>query len=111
MNNLNAANAVTPTPGNAWRRLSCAERQALVKNSLNGMPAISDDVLDVVETKEDGQVIMRLIEPLSADKRGALLLDVEAYLKETIDEALVVWLEPLGDKSSLRNLRGIEVKS
>lgn len=111
MNHLSAANAITPTPGDPWRNRSGAERQALVKDALNGLPAIPGGVLDVVETKEDGQVILRLLEPVSADKRGTLLLDVEAYLKETIDEALVVWLEPLGDKSSLRNLRGIEVKS
>ena len=37
--------------------------------------------------------------------------DLEAFLKESIDPGLVVWLEPLGDRSSLRNLRGIEVKS
>jgi hypothetical protein len=32
-------------------------------------------------------------------------------LKAHIDDALTVWLEPLGDRNSLRNLRGIEVKS
>jgi hypothetical protein len=36
---------------------------------------------------------------------------LEDYLKESIDAGLVVWLEPFGDRNSLRNLRGIEVKS
>ena len=44
-------------------------------------------------------------------KRGPLLLDFEVFLKEAIDPGLVVWLEPLGDRNSLRNLRGIEVKA
>ena len=59
----------------------------------------------------DGQVIVNLLESLSADKRGPLLLDLEELLKGSVDPGLVVWLESLGDRSSLRNLRGIEVKS
>lgn len=55
-------------------------------------------------------MIVGLRVPVPADKRGTLLLDLEASLKESIDPGLVVWLEPLGDRSSLRNLRGIEVK-
>ena len=43
-------------------------------------------------------------------ERGILLLEVEKILKEKIDEALMIWLEPVGDKSKLRNLRGIEIK-
>jgi hypothetical protein len=71
----------------------------------------SNKILTAVETKLDGQVIIRLMVPVPADKRGYLLLDLEAFLKESIDPGLVVWLEPFGDRSSLRNLRGIEVKS
>jgi len=47
---------------------------------------------------------------LPASERGPFLLDLEDYLRE-IDQALVVWLQPLGDRNSLRNLRGIEVKT
>ncbi len=56
-------------------------------------------------------MIVRLLVPVPAGKRGTLLLDLEAGLKQLIDPGLVVWLEPLGDRSSLRNLRGIEVRS
>ena len=73
--------------------------------------AFQDKTLVAVEAKPDGQVIIRLLEPVPADKRGTLLLDLEAFLKESIDPGLAVWLEPLGDHNSLRNLRGIEVKS
>lgn len=73
------------------------------------MPAVND-ILIIVAAKLDGQVIARLLKPVPADKRGTLLLDIEAFLKESIDPGLVVWLESLGDRSSLRNLRGIEVK-
>ena len=31
-------------------------------------------------------------------------------MKADIDEGITLWLEPVGDKSKLRNLRGIELK-
>lgn len=68
-------------------------------------------LLMIMEAKKDGQVIVSLLESLPADKRGTLLLNLEAFLKESIDPGLVVWLEPLGDRNSLRNLRGIEVRA
>ena len=39
-----------------------------------------------------------------------MLLELESYLKENIDKGLTVWLEPVGDRSKLRNLRGIKIK-
>ena len=35
---------------------------------------------------------------------------LEEKLKKEIDEGLTIWLEPVGDKSKLRNLRGIVIK-
>ena len=60
---------------------------------------------------DDGQVIVRLQESLPASQRGGLLLDLEDFLKGAVDPGLAVWLEGLGDRNSLRNLRGIEVKA
>lgn len=68
------------------------------------------DVLELVDAKEDGQVILHLLQDLSADRRGTLLLDFEGVLKAEIDQGLNVWLEPLKDRSALRKMRGIEVK-
>lgn len=109
--NLCYANTDTPTPSHAWCQLSDGERLALVNNNVGVNMASLNKVLVAVEAKPDGQVIVKLLEPVSADKRGTLLLDLEASLKESVDPGLVVWLEPFGDRSSLRNLRGIEVKS
>ena len=39
-----------------------------------------------------------------------LLLDLEERLKKNIDKGLTVWFEPIGDKSKLRNLRGIKIQ-
>ncbi|MCR4304408.1 MAG: hypothetical protein NUV63_09345 [Gallionella sp.] len=109
--NLYNANTNTPAPGHTWRQLSDNERLVLVNNTVTARMAALNKTLVAVEAKLDGQVIIRLLEPVPADKRGTLLLDLEAFLKESIDPGLVVWLEPFGDRSSLRNLRGIEVKS
>jgi hypothetical protein len=111
MVNLKYAQTDTPSPGSEWRQLSDAGRHARVIEALKtGMAAVNGAVL-IAAAKEDGQIIVNLVEPLSAGKRGQLLLDLEAFLKEAIDPGLAVWLEPLGDRNSLRNLRGIEVKA
>jgi hypothetical protein len=111
MINLNDAQANTPSPSLAWRQLSDAERFTLVMNALHTGPTALDGNVVIAAAKQDGQIIVNLVESRPASKRGPLLLDFEASLKEKIDPSLVVWLEPLGDRNSLRNLRGIEVKA
>ncbi len=105
------ANEATPVPGPAWSRLRDDERLQLVKSTVAGKLGAAGDIFLFVEAKRDGQVILVLREPVPADKRGTLLLDLESLLKESIDPGIAVWLEPLGDRNSLRNLRGIEVKA
>ncbi|HEY8034654.1 MAG TPA: hypothetical protein VIF37_03585 [Methylobacter sp.] len=109
--NLCYARTESPTPGQAWCQLSDDERLVLVNNTLTANTAFSNKIFIPVEAKQDGQIIIRLLESVSASIRGTLLLDIEAFLKESIDQGLVIWLEPFGDRNSLRNLRGIEVKS
>lgn len=101
----------TPSPSPAWQQLSNTERRARVMGALQGGSAVLNSVVVIVAAKADGQIIVNLTEPLSASKRGQLLLDLEEFLKKAIDPGLAVWLEPLGDRNSLRNLRGIEVKA
>jgi len=110
-NNLSYATAITPTPEGDWLQMSDAERLELVNHTLVQHSEATMKVLVAIEARQDGQVIVKFLEPLGPDKRGTVLLDFEQALKDTIDAGLVVWLEPLGDRSSLRNLRGIEVKS
>lgn len=108
--NLCYAYTDTPTPGQAWCKLTEVERLALIKETVSEKEDSWGKILVIVDSKIDGQVIVSLLEPVPADKRGTLLLDLESFLQQTIDPGLVVWLEPLGDRNSLRNLRGIEVK-
>ena len=109
--NFSNASAITPTPGNAWTEISDDERLELARKTLALYPAATKDILDVTGVKRDGQVIVTFLEPVGPEERGTVLLDFEEYMKEAIDQGLTVWLEPLGDRNSLRNLRGIEVKA
>ena len=103
--------ADTPSPSPEWRRLSDAERRARVALALSVGTSVFNGAIVIIKAMKDGQIIVNLTESMPAGKRGTLLLDLEAFLKKAIDPGLVVWLTSLGDRNSLRNLRGIEVKS
>jgi hypothetical protein len=104
------SDAETPKCGEAWLGCSSAQRRDLVKAVIGQLPECRA-LVEVVHLQDDGQVTVRFGEPVPADRRGGLLLDLEAALKERVDPGLTVWLEPLGDKNSLRKLRGIDVRS
>ena len=110
-NNLSLAGVDTPTPTPEWVGRSEAERLSLLARTMASKSAAFQERLSVTQAKDDGQVIVKLKESLPAGERGTLLLDFEAFLKEAVDPSLAVWVEALGDKNSLRNLRGIEVKA
>ena len=111
--NINFFHAATSTqpPSESWSNLRDDERIGVIRKALTEQPGGLGANLVVTSTKEDGQVIVSFKEPVGAAMRGSILLDLEQYLKDTIDPGLTAWLEPLGDRNSLRNLRGIEVKS
>lgn len=109
---LSDAYSVTPTPGSSWMNDSDEGRLESVKMALleSSPETTFKEKVDIVEAKKDGQVIVKFLEPLGPEVRGTILLDLEEYLKGKVERGLTVWLEPLGDRNSLRNLRGIEVK-
>jgi hypothetical protein len=104
------ANIETPIPSAAWASLGERQRVDQIISKLEAGPERFLFQIQVITAKADGQVIVRLKNPLPVDRRGPFLLDLEEYLKAHIDDAIAIWLEPLGDRNSLRNLRGIEVK-
>ena len=104
------ADVPTPTSGAAWLALNERQRVDQVKKRLEASPTQFLSQIEIITAKADGQVIVHMKQSLPASQRGPFLLDLEDYIRD-IDQALVVWLEPLGDKNSLRNLRGIEVKA
>jgi len=103
--------AETPIPGNKWLKLSDEARLAAVNDAIRCKAAAAANVVMIVSAHSDGQVIAHLRKSIPANERGTLLLDLEEILKKFVDPGLCVWLEALGDRNSLRNLRGIEVKS
>lgn len=111
MNNFSDASTATPTPAESWQSASDAERRDRVQQCINAGPTAFSSGATCSSASADGHVIISLLAPLPANVRGTFLLDLEEFLKRQLDAGLTVWLEPLGDKSSLRNLRGIEVKS
>ena len=64
--------------------------------------------LEVVSAPSNGQIVLKIERIIPANERGLFLLDLEESLKSSIDKGITVWCEPVGDKSKLRNLRGIK---
>ena len=105
---VNYSSEETPFPREEWVSLSPIERLKLVCSIFEQFEKYTN--LAVIDCKSNGEVFVELKNPLPSNQRGTLLLDAEWVLKKQVDEAITVWLEPLGDKSTLRNLRGIKVK-
>ncbi len=105
------ANVESPTPAPHWTELNEENRLDLVVSTLQASPVNFLSQIRVIAAKADGQIVLNIKGSLPVHRRGPFLLDLEEHLKVHIDDALTVWLEPLGDRNSLRNLRGIEVKS
>ena len=103
------SNVPSPVPSDDWVSLTIGERIDLIKKSIQNFSLNVD--IDVVEANKGGQISVIINDTLSADERGPLLLDLEGFLKLNVDNGITIWHAPIGDKSSLRNLRGIEVLS
>ena len=103
------ANIASPVSGEKWRDITKEKRIDLITNAIQNFT--SNVSIRVVEANKSGQVSLIINDIVSASERGPLLLDLETYLKFNIDNGITVWHAPIGDKSSLRNLRGIEVLS
>lgn len=99
----------SPETSLEWRQLESDQRIKCVADFCNLRPEFQQ--IRVTRALSDGQVFVELVEPLPPAVRGSLLLDFESELKTSVDQGLVVWCEPLGDKSTLRNLRGIKVRA
>ena len=111
--NVSFSCAITPVPGCKWTSLEAVKRIDNIKKSIQIFLYNSKIELDydVVEASKKGQISISINDALTAADRGTLLLDMEEFLKLDVDKSITVWHVPIGDKSSLRNLRGIEVLS
>lgn len=99
----------SPRPANQWIEMGNKRRLELVVE----VTEASDfkGIVRPVSALPTGFIYVELTSPLRASDRGLKLREFESLLKSSIDESLTVWCEPVGDKSALRKLRGIEVKA
>ena len=104
------ATAKSPTPGEWWTSNPEIHRIEAVKNSLKSFKHELTDYLEPVSAKLNGQVSFRLTHELNVAVRVDFLLDAEEHLKAVLDQGITLWLEPMKDRSSLRRLRGVEIK-
>ena len=95
----------TPQTSDKWINLSLEKKKELVQNELKNDENLKE--FEVCNAMNDGQIIFKVNNSIPSSKRGNVLLDLEEKLKSNIDKGLTVWFEPIGDKSKLRNLRGI----
>lgn len=104
--------ALDPTPlvSKNWTKLCAEERKLIIEAAIKSDRTDLLNDFKVLSCREDGQVIVGIQTQLGAAERGTKLLDFERLVKSKVDEGITVWAESLGDKNSLRNLRGIEVK-
>jgi len=104
--NANDATKDSPEPSKKWLNLTDLERLLIVKEA-------SSNIKDVkfTRTTNKGYVYIVLENSLDSGERGALLLRLEKLLKYKLDNGITIWHEPIGDKNSLRKLRGIDVKT
>ena len=102
----NFSNQETPKPSEKWKNLSEDSRIEIIAEELKKNILYSD--FEVVEAPDNGQIILKIEKAIPSNVRGIMLLELEAKLKSAIDKGISVWLEPVGDKSKLRNLRGIK---
>jgi hypothetical protein len=101
--------ANSPKTKDEWKKNTEKERISEIEKKLNNN--LNDNNFEVCNASEDGQVVLRTSKPTPARERGVKLLEIEEMLKKSIDEGITIWLEPVGDKSKLRNLRGINIKA
>lgn len=105
----NEAFKKTPATEENWKKLSSPERQKKIEDQLKKNKKFDD--FEIFKASENGNIVFKIKNNIPSNERGLLLLDLESDLKKNIDQALTVWLEPVGDKSKLRNLRGITLKA
>lgn len=103
----NFSSTNTPRTSLDWKNKSEDNRIKIVSNELKKNILYRN--FEVIQAPENGQVVLKIEQIIPASERGLLLLELEEMLKSTIDKAITVWCEPVGDKSKLRKLRGVEI--
>lgn len=96
----------TYSPTKNWLNMDSSLRKKIVSTTIGSYSLEID--FDVVSVPDNGQIVLKTSENIAPNVRGLLLLNLEKKLKEDIDIGITIWLEPVGDKSKLRQLRGVQ---
>lgn len=105
----NTASKDSPKTSDVWKKMSKDERILALKKIIHSVSENFKD-FEIVNASDNGYVFIKTEKKFKTSERGVMLIDLEKKIK-SIDEGLTLWLEPVGDKSKLRNLRGITFKS
>ena len=108
---INKENALADSPKTTsdWNNKPEEYRLNKIKTLLSGNQKYN--IFEVIKAPQNGQIVLKIEKSIEANARGVFLLELEEFLKKEIDRGITVWLELVGDKSKLRNLRGISLKS
>ena len=101
------ASSPTPKVGDVWVNYDSESRLNQINKVLEGTHFF--EFITPTRALDDGQVYFSFKKQMSSSIRGVFLLDLEILIKNRIDAGIIIWCEPIGDKNSLRNLRGIEI--
>jgi hypothetical protein len=106
----------SPVPGAVWLEMGAERRLRLVDEAVKdwlaaGRGSASVKGISVTSTTEQGSVFLSIDGALEVQHRSGFLLDLESFLKQVVDESLVIWCEPNQDRNALRRLRGVRVNS
>ena len=105
---IDYADVESPATSAEWVAMDECERKTLVSQALIDLDLAN--VAEVVSAPDNGQIVLKLKTILSASKRGLYLLDMEEKLKIRVEKlGISIWCEPVGDKSKLRQLRGVQI--
>lgn len=102
-----SASSETDSVSPEWRKLDQESRISKIVALLDNTEF--RDSFAVSRATDSGAVYVTMIQPLGPSNRGSKLLDLEEFLKEKVDRGINIWCEPIGDRNSLRNLRGVQI--
>lgn len=104
----NFSNEKTPVTEESWRNMNGEDRINRIYKCLEKNQLYKE--FKILNAQDNGQIVLQIEHLIPAKERGILLLELEIILKNNIDKAITVWCEPVGDKSKLRQLRGVNIK-
>ena len=103
----NFASVATPKSSQGWKKKTEKNRIEIITKELKKNILFKN--FSVIRVPDDGQIVLKINQVIPANERGLLLLKLEEILKSTVDRGITVWCEPVGDKSKLRQLRGVKI--